>query len=66
MSDEFLTTHSGFLDNFQRGDLILADKGFNITNVYIYRNDLLYQLTYTPLNHIIILWFLINALQVCF
>lgn len=29
-SDKYVVTHSGFLDNIQEGDIILADKGFLI------------------------------------
>jgi hypothetical protein len=29
-SDKFVTENSGFLDNLQVGDLVLAERGFNI------------------------------------
>ncbi len=31
-SDRYLTVHSGFLDNLKYGDLVLADRGFDISD----------------------------------
>ena len=37
VSDKFITIHSGYLDNIHQGDVILADRGFNVEEVIGYK-----------------------------
>ena len=42
VSDKYITEHSGFLDRLVSGDVVLADRGFNIEDLVAYRGATLH------------------------